>query len=104
MVPGAIRKKSQTVSFHHSSAEGSHSGLVRSLGKRVDLKGSREFESPLLRHEVDQTERLKGRDFFAMSEKLFCHFVASHVSARAMRAPGTVAAARPVASPRLFTD
>ena len=29
--------------------EGSHSGLVRTLGKRVDAQVSREFESPPLR-------------------------------------------------------
>ena len=32
------------------SLERSHSGLVRTLGKRVDLKGSRGFESLPLRH------------------------------------------------------
>ena len=32
--------------------ERSHSGLVRTLGKRVDLKGSRGFESLPLRHVV----------------------------------------------------
>ena len=52
--------------------ERSHSGLVRTLGKRVNPKGFRGFESPPLRHEAELTT--------------FARFMASHPPSKKVRA------------------
>ena len=45
-----VRTRTLNRGYHPLHTERSHSGLVRALGKRVNLKGFRGFESPPLRH------------------------------------------------------
>ncbi len=63
MAPSA---HSPSISLTSSTrTERSHSGLVRTLGKRVNLKGFRGFESPPLRHEPER-RRPSSRAGFAL--------------------------------------
>ena len=50
----------------YDNLEGSHSGRVRALGKRVSPKGDRGFESPSLRKSKSASNFATGKGTFEL--------------------------------------